>query len=364
MTELADIFRDHGTAYRENNKQQLSSPQREAMWAIEYCRTETFGGHVFQCGQCDEIQYSYHSCQNRHCPKCQNKAGQAWLEKQQALLLPVSYFVLTFTIPAKLKPVVYCYQKQLYNILFRTSAQAAQKLAHDPKFVGGQIGMVGVLQTWARDLTYHPHIHYLIPGGGLSAAGDQWLAARQDFLVPVKALSRIFRAKFRDALRQTEFYDQVPATVWQQKWVVHCLPVKDGVSALKYLAPYIFRVAISNNRILKLENDHVTFRYQDAKSGKTKYCTLPAESFIRRFLLHILPKGFIKVRYYGLFSSGNRKRLAQARKLLATVNPPATGSSRIQAKPTASPDTVRLCPQCGQEMKRMETLTPRYRHPP
>jgi hypothetical protein len=361
VVELADIFRRYGPAYREKYGQRMPPSHRKAMWAIEHCRTEALGGHVFHCDGCDETRYSYHSCRNRHCPKCQNDAGQQWLSRQQDLLLSVPYFMLTFTLPFGLRQVARRHQKCIYNLLFRTSAAAMQKLALDPRFVGGQIGMVGVLHTWARDLSYHPHVHYLVPAGGLSHDGQHWQPANENFLVPVKALSAIFRAKFRDALRQTDLFDLVPPEVWQKDWVVHCKPVGNGSSALKYLAPYIFRVAISNNRIVKLENDKVTFRYQDAKTGKKKYCVFPAEKFIQRFLQHVLPQGFMKVRYYGFLSAGNRKRLNRVRESLGTSEPAQTTDD--QQLETMMADTL-PCPKCGQAMQMVQTLRVRSRCPP
>ncbi len=229
------------------------------MRAIEQCRTEALGGQVYACQQCGEVQYSYHSCRNRHCPKCQNDKAQEWLGAQQGLLLPEPYFMLTFTLPAALCEVVRSNQSLLNNLLFRISAAAAQHLAKDPRFVGGQIGLVGILHTWGRNLAYHPHIHYLLPAGGLAADTQTWLPARQDFLLPVKALSKIFRGKFRQALQKTALFMQVPARVWQQEWVVHCKPVGNGRAALKYLAPYVFRVAISNRRLVSLENGWLHF---------------------------------------------------------------------------------------------------------
>ncbi len=250
---------------------------RQAMRAIEHCRTEALGGHVYQCPDCGEVQYRYHSCRNRHCPQCQQGAAQQWLEKQKDLLLPTPYFMLTFTLPEGLRKVARSHQKLFYNLLFRASAAATQKLAQDPRFIGGQVGMVGVLHTWGRTLTYHPHVHSPERGPVLAAGVDEtgnWLPARNAFLLPVKALAKIFRAKFRQALRKSACYDEIPAKVWRQPWVVHCKAVGDGASALKYLAPYIFRVAISNKRIVKMTNSHVSFRYRSTKTGKTKTCTL------------------------------------------------------------------------------------------
>lgn len=358
MIELAEIFRQHGPAYREKFKGRIPASHMKAMTAIEQCRTEALGGHVYSCEDCGESHYSYHSCKNRHCPKCQNDAGQQWLVKQQALLLPVPYFMVTFTLPEGLRTLARSNQRQIYNLLFRTSAAALQQLAHDPRFVGGQMGCLGVLQTWTGDLTYHPHVHYLVPGGGLSADGQTWRRARNAFLVHVKPLSRLFRAKFRAALQQAGLLQQVPPQVWRQEWVVHCQPVGTGQAALKYLAPYVFRVALSNRRILKLQNGQVTFRYRDRATRRWKTRTLPAEEFIRRFLQHVLPKGFQKVRYYGFFSAGQRHRLQQARRLLDAASPP--GAAQAAQAPAQPPVPRLLCPTCGQPMRRTQTLRPQH----
>jgi len=354
--ELADIFRRHGNSYRQKYASRMPTTHLKAMRAIEQCRTEALGGQVYSCPDCEQVQYSYHSCRNRHCPKCQNENAERWLEKQLDLLLLVPYFLLTFTAPAGFNEVTRSYQSLIYDLLFKASAAATQQLAQDPRFIGGQIGMVGVLHTWGRNLAYHPHIHYLVAAGGLTKDGKTWLPARQNFLLPVKALSRIFRGKLKDLLRGTACYKRIPAKVWKQEWVVHSEPVGSGLGALKYLAPYIFRVAISNNRILKLENDRVTFRYRDTETGAERLCTLEAEDFIHRFLQHVLPKGFVKVRYYGLFSSGLRKRLAALRQKLEA------GSSDLPARPETRDEKVRsteadsyvhshLCPVCGHPMQ-------------
>jgi hypothetical protein len=371
MVELADIFRQYGPAYRAKFAEQMLPSHLAAMRAIEQCRTEVLGGQVYYCPQCDEVRYSYHSCRNRHCPKCQQEAAQAWLDQQRDLLLPVPYFLVTFTLPRGLREVARSHQKLVYNLLFRTSAEALQQLAQDPRFVGGQIGMVGVLQTWTRDLQYHPHVHYLVPGGGLAPDGQTWQRAKNHFFVHVKPLARLFRAKFREALRKTDLFAQVAPTAWSQDWVVAPKgpprPVGTGEAALKYLAPYVFRVALSNNRIRKLENDQVTFTYKEGDTGKTKRSTVPAQEFMRRFLQHVLPKGFVKIRYYGLFSPGNRLRLHQARQLLVTpADMAATQPSAEESLPGVALTTPRevYCPQCGQLMQRVQTLPGRSRCPP
>jgi hypothetical protein len=359
---MAEIFGRYGPQYREKFGERMPFRHRQAMAAIEQCRTEALGGHVYHCEACDEALYSYHSCKNRHCPKCQNETAEQWLVEQQALLLPTPYFMVTFTLPADLKQLARRNQKPLYNILFRTSAAALQQLAQDPRFVGGRIGMVGVLHTWARDLSYHPHVHYLVPAGALAPDGQRWLAARQDFLVHVKPLSILFRAKFRDELKKTPLFDLVPAETWAKDWVVHCQPVGSGVAALKYLAPYIFRVAISNNRILDVRDDRVIFCYKDSDTGETRHRTVTAQEFIRRFLQHVLPRGFVKVRYYGFFSHGNRHLLNQIRQLLGNAN--TAKQTTPQQAHLASQSQPLRCPRCGQAMRLVQTLQPKRHRPP
>lgn len=364
--ELAEILRQCGPAYRQKYARDIPARHLRAMRAIETCRTEVLGGQVYVCPDCEQVQYSYHSCRNRHCPKCQNENAQAWLEQQQAMLLPVPYFLLTFTLPAGLREFARHQPGVIYDLLFRMSAEATQKLAQDPRFVGGQVGMVGVLHTWGRNLSYHPHVHYLVPAGGLAADRKTWVTARQKFLLPVKALSRIFRAKMRQALAKVDVDEHIPPDVWRQNWVVHCKAVGCGQMALKYLAPYIFRVAISNRRILKLENERVTFRYRATDTGQERLCTLAAEEFIRRFLQHILPKAFVKVRYYGFFSSGSRPRLAAIRQQLGQepvgVDEAQPGQSR-EVAPLS--EKAHLCPVCGRPMQPGDPILPaKGRSPP
>lgn len=359
MSEVAEIFQRYGPAYRAKYGQRLLPRHQVAMRAIEQCRTEQLGGHVYTCQSCQERDYSYHSCRNRHCPKCQSQVGQAWLERQQQLLLPTRYFMVTFTLPEPLRQLARSHQKVMYDLLFRTAAAALQELAQDPRFVGGQLGLVGVLHTWGRDLSYHPHVHFLVPGGGLSTDGQQWLSSKARFLVHVKPLGKLFRAKFRAALQKTELFNQVPPRVWRDAWVVHSQAVGDGQAALKYLAPYIFRVAISNKRIVKVADGQVTFRYTPSGHKKSKVCTVPAAEFMRRFLQHVLPKGFVKVRYYGLFAPGQRQRLKQARALLEAQRPPDPQPAPTLSEaepPSPRPQPERLCPKCGRPMRRQRLL--------
>jgi putative transposase/transposase-like zinc-binding protein len=365
MITLGEIFRRYGPQYRAQYGHQLSADQHAAMRAIEQCRTEALGGHIYSCPECRTTRYSYHSCRNRHCPACQQDASQIWLAHQQDLLLPVPYFLVTFTLPSGLRALARQYPRTIYTLLFRASAAALQQLAQDPRFLGGQIGLLGVLQTWTRDLRYHPHVHYLVPAIALLPDGTFRRAHNRAFLVPAKPLAILFRAKLRAALRQTSLYRQLPSDIWQQAWVVDCRSVGSGQAALKYLAPYIFRVALSNNRIECLADEKVTFRYTEAATGRTKHCTLGVQAFIGRFLQHVLPKGFVKVRYYGLFRVGNRRFLAQARALLAPSRsiepepPPAPAPQKAPTKPA-----VLRCPTCGQPMLLVQTIVQQSRAPP
>jgi len=357
--ELADIFRDYGDAYRQKYANKMLPSHLQAMRAIEQCRTQALGGQLYTCSACGELGYSYHSCRNRHCPKCQHEQAQNWLHLQEQLLLQVPYFLLTFTIPAELRLLASRNQKLFYTTLFRASAQATQELARNPRFIGGQIGLVGVLHTWTRNLAYHPHVHYLVPGGGLSS-NQSWLSARNNFFLPVRALSRLFRARFQYLLSKTSIYPQIPPDVWHRDWVVHCKNVGNGQTALQYLAPYVYRVAISNRCLIKMvdtgrmESSQITFQYRTSDPAQLKRCTLSAENFIHRFLQHVLPRGFVKVRYFGFFGASVRPRLLALQQRLAHTPPIENpkSSSKIESDqiPSDVPHPTWPCPKCGQPM--------------
>jgi hypothetical protein len=358
MLEVADIFRLHGPSYRTKFGNRMLPSHRRAMQDIETCRTASLGGQLYYCAQCDEQRYSYHSCKNRHCPKCQNQQANEWLKEQRELLLPTHHFLVTFTLPAELRALARSNQKTIYNLLFRASAAALQQLAQDPRFVGARLGMVGVLHTWTRQLLYHPHVHYIVTGGGLTDDG-RWRSSRKDFLLPVKALSRIFRAKFRDQLKKTDLFPAVTPRVWRKDWVVHSEPVGSGEQAFQYLAPYIFRVAISNNRLRNLHHGQVTFAYKESATDQLQHCTITAHEFIRRFLQHVLPIRFIKLRYYGLLSPAHRQLLQKARHLL----PATTSKLKPEAVKTTEPLAVLSCPHCGGPLTLLSPLAPRGRAP-
>jgi hypothetical protein len=347
MPELADILRLHGPEYLAKYQDRLLPSHRRTIQDICACRTEAMGGHIYRCPRCRQEHYQYHSCKNRHCPKCQNDQADRWIDQQRNLLLPVPYFMATFTVPQGLRRLVRSRQKVLYDLLFHASQQALQKLAADPKYIGGALGMIGVLQTWTRDLRYHPHVHYLIPAGGLAPDGT-WRAARYNYLLPEKPLSLIFRAKFRDLLKKAGLFDQVSVDVWQKDWVVDIIPVGSGETALKYLAPYVFRVAISNRNILALKDSHVTFRYRH--SGTPEIVTIPAQQFIHRFLQHVLPRNFQKVRTYGLLHPKQRDSLARVKELSHHRSHRAAESGSHPARHVSDRRAAFLCPSCNCEM--------------
>ena len=357
MLEVADIFRLHGPEYRAKFSARMLPSHVRAMQDIEQCRTASLGGQLYYCAHCDRQLYSYHSCKNRHCPKCQNQQANKWLQEQRELLLSTHHFLVTFTLPAELRALARSNQKTIYHLLFRTASQALLKLAQDPRFVGARPGLVGVLHTWTRQLLYHPHVHYIVTGGGLADDGS-WKFSRSDFLVPVKALSVIFRAKFRDELKKTALFAQVEPRLWRKDWVVHSQPVGSGAQAFQYLAPYIFRVALSNNRLRKLQQGQVTFAYKESASDQLKHCTITAAEFIRRFLQHVLPPRFIKVRYYGLLSPAQRQLLQKARQLL-----PTTSKLKTEVLKPIQPRALLTCPQCRRPLTLLGTLAPRGRPP-
>jgi len=304
------------------------------------------GGKVYYCPDCKKYEYSYHSCGNRNCPKCQNEKADQWLENNTSLLLPVSHFMVTFTLPEELRSFARSNQKLFYNLLFKCSSKSIEKLSTDPKYICGKPGMIGVLHTWSRTLIYHPHIHYIVTGGGYSKDNDKWNKSRSNFLFPAKALSKIFKAKLRDELRKENpiLFNSIIPNVWRKDWVVNSIPVGKGKEALKYLAQYVFRIAISNSRIISLKNGLVSFKYKESKTNIWKIMTLQADEFIRRFLQHVLPSGFVKVRYFGLFASANRDLLAIASELLGV---------KLKAKlekPKSNKRKVFKCPDCNNEM--------------
>src|SRR5213593_1591683 len=367
MLEVADIVRLHGAAYREQYGNTLSPDRKRALRDIAACRTPFFGGHVYQCDHCREKVFSYHSCRNRSCPKCHQDQTQRWLSQQRQRLLPCSYFLVTFTLPAQLRPLARSHLKKIYGLLMKAAADALQTLAKDPRYLGARIGALSVLHTWTRAMLYHPHVHMLVTAGGISADRTTWIKPKNPtFLVPVHALSVIFRAKICAALKKAGLLQEVPSKVWNKNWVVHCQHAGQGEKVLEYLGRYIFRVAISNSRLERIENGQVTFRYRDNRSQEMRRVALPGEEFIRRFLEHVLPRGCAKVRYYGLWSGSCRKQLDQAR---TQLNVPRSDAADDFLSDTFVPELPTTpsarCPYCKIGLLiQIEVIYPRRRGPP
>lgn len=340
MPEVADIFRLHGARYLERFGQTMLPSHRRALRDLCNCRTAALGGQLYVCDHCGREHYVYHSCRNRACPKCHGKDTEAWLVARREELLPVAHFHVVFTLPQELRDLVRQHQKTLYPILMQAAARALMKLAADPHYVGGLIGVLAVLHTWSRTLIYHPHIHCLVPGGGLSADG-QWRPSREGYLVPVRALSPIFRGIFLDLLAQALPDIAIPDSVRKQAWVVYCKPTVQGAeNVLTYLGRYVHRIAITDRRILAVEDGKVTFRYQNARTHQWRTMTLTVEEFIRRFLQHVLPRGVHKVRYYGLWAPSNKDKLQQIRQSLTTED-------AGRALPSAEKSNGAVSPQAG-----------------
>jgi hypothetical protein len=318
MPTVADVLRQYGPEYLERFGATMPVEHKKVLNTIMACRTGELGMVFYACTSCGRTHAMGRSCGNRHCPSCQQDKTKTWLEAQTDRLLPCPYFLLTFTVPAALRGWIRGHQRIAYAALFEASSEAIKTLMADPKYVGAtEAGFFGVVHTWGRTLEYHPHVHYVVPGGGLSADGTRWLPSHAHFLVPVQALSILFRAKFRDALDGAGVLAQVDPAVWRQDWVVHAQAVGDGRASLKYLAPYVFRVAISDRRIVSCDDGKVTYSYRKSGSNRWRKMTVDGPEFVRRFLQHVLPTGFQKVRHYGFLSPNSRVSLELVRWLIA-----------------------------------------------
>ncbi len=354
MGALADVFRRHGPAYRAKYAERMPSDQLRAMDAIETCRTPKRGGQRWRCGQCGEERWAFHSCGNRHCPSCGGDDAREWLRRQDALFLPVRYHLCTFTVPEELRRPIRSHPREALRILFAASSSTLLDVCANPQWLGGRPGLTGVLHTNGRSLVYHPHVHYVATGGGLAPDGT-WKQAHKKFLVPVHALSAVFRARFRDELRKRlpDVFAAIPAKTWKRNWVVHSEPVGDGRNALRYLSRYVYRVAIGDSAIGERDGDSVAFRYRDTETKKVRRMKLPAEEFIRRFLQHVLPSGFMKVRHYGLHHSSRKATLAFVRAMLCLLLGVAIPAAA--AEPSSVPPP-HLCPLCDAPMEPRERI--------
>lgn len=359
--ELSNIFRANVSDYLQYYGRKIPFNHLKTINAVINCRTSAMGGEVYYCEECKVYHYSYHSCQNRHCPKCQSARSDEWLEKQLQKLLPVNYFLVTFTIPQELHKVFRSHQKLCYSLLFKSAAEALQTLLADPKYAGGISGMIGVLHTWTRQLMYHPHVHFIVADGAFDVFRNEWKSCHHSFLVPVKALSKIYRAKLRDHLKSSylRLFNFIPRSDWQKEFVTHSKQVGKGEKALKYLSNYVYRIAISNNRIVKYENGMVTFRYKESQTDKIKYQKVSAHEFMRRFLQHVLPTGFQKVRYYGFLSSAAKALFEQIKLVLnaTTQTVKAIAFKQLQR-------IVNICPHCKGKMLLVSVCGMKQRAPP
>ena len=385
LLEVADIFRDHGSAWRHANRGHVSLGQLKVMSAIESCRTAALGGHVARCENdaCGHTAIAYNSCRNRHCPKCQGAAAREWMAAREAELLPVAYFHVVFTLPSAIGDIAHQNKAVIYDLLFTASAETMLTIAADPKHLGARIGLTSVLHTWGSAMTHHPHVHMIVPGGGLAHDGSRWISCKPNFLMPVRVLSKLFRRLMLEKLvaahqaGQLQFFGAHAhlsdakafaaflAPLRNKRWFVYAKrPFAGPKAVLAYLSRYTHRVAISNRRLIALDERRVTFKVKDYRiegSGRYTAMTLDVGEFIRRFLIHVLPKGFHRIRHYGLFASSNRAdTIARARELLNLVEPSPGAEPDPATQVLANP-----CPCCGGRMFVIETFDagcqPRHR---
>ena len=380
--EVADIFRNHGPAWRNANAGHVSLDQMKVMSAIERCRTAALGGHVARCDDCHHTTIAYNSCRNRHCPKCQGAAAVAWMEAREAELLPVPYFHLVFTLPTEIADMAYQNKRVIYGLLFKASAEAMQTIAADPKHLGAKIAITSLLHTWGSAMMHHPHVHMVVPGGGISPDGKQWIPCRRGFFLPVRVLSKLFRRLMLEKLLaahaagQLKFHGkQAHLTdvhtfkrflrpVRRRKWFVYAKrPFAGPKAVLAYLSRYTHRVAISNNRLISSDANSVTFKVKNYRvEGSKRYTTmtLNAHEFMRRFLIHVLPKGLHRIRHYGLFASGAKARnLDHMRELLgsATATNDAGPTEDAGREMHEETDDLKACPCCGGRMEIIEVFS-------
>lgn len=388
--EIADIFRQYGPAFRQANAGHVSLSQLKVMSAIESCRTEAFGGHVAACTNCDHHHIAYNSCKNRHCPKCQGPAARDWMEARAEDLLPVEYFHVVFTLPTEIAQVAFWNKRAVYGLLFKTSAETVMTIAADPKRMGAKVGITSVLHTWGSALTHHPHIHMIVPGGGLSPDGTRWVACKPGFFLHVRVLARLFRRLFiegllalhqagklaffgdREGLVDTAAFTKWLAPLRKPDWVVYAKPPFGGPEAvLSYLSRYTHRVAISNHRLVSADADTVAFRWKDyriKRGERQKVMRLATPEFIRRFLIHVLPDGFHRIRHYGFLASSTRRtNIVNARALLNVQR--AEQITEPEPEAEVAPLTLREpCPNCGGPMRVVEIFRrgqkPMSRAPP
>ncbi len=370
MLEIADVLHQFGQLYIKEHEKSMPFSHKRVIFDIMRCRTRELGGHVYKCEDCGKEHYVYHACRNRHCPACHNDQTKQWLEKRQTELLDCDYFHVTVTVPQELRSVFRTNQSIMYSLLFECSNDAINELTQDKRYLGATVGILGVLHTWASNLTYHPHVHLLVTGGGVDPQ-SKWVDCKNNWLVPIKALSKLIRGKLAARLkkRHLEIYEEVSNFIYKKDWVVHSIHYDKGKNyALKYLSRYVFRTAITNSRIVSVNKETVTYKYKDRKANLIKTMTLSGKEFIRRFLEHTLPKGFHKVRYFGLWHSSSKHNVSNLQNLQI---PPkqAMKTAELNAEQIEATNETQIkqitCPHCkSQRMVLIETLPrPRMRSP-
>ncbi len=360
--DIALIFQKYIPEYLRRFGRKIPYNHLKTINDILRCRTPALGGEVYYCENCKKYHYSYHSCKNRHCPKCGGDNSAKWLEKQKLKLLPVMYFMVTFTLPEELRSICRSNQKVFYSVLFQAASWALRTMLKDPKFAGGEAGFTAVLHSWTRQLVYHPHVHFIVPDGAFDLERNSWNKAHHKFLIPVKALSKLYRMRFENILnsKSPELYKKIPQDIWKEKkFITNSISVGKGATAFTYLSNYVYRTAISNNRIISCNNGRVTFRYKDSQSGQQKLCSVDALEFIRRFLQHTLPVGFQKVRYYGFLNSVAKSKWEKV-KLYWGIK---TDEKEIEEKSNVKPGKV-LCLHCSHEMVLRFSILRKPRAPP
>ena len=353
--KINEIFQEYAHEYIERFGDLMPFEHRKVIDAIINCRTQYCGAMIYQCQECSQTHIVYRSCGNRHCPNCQHHKTHQWLTKQMERQLPGHHFIITFTVPQQLRHFVRSHQRTCYAALFKASSETIKKLTADEKYIGGDLpGFFGVLHTWGRQLQYHPHIHYIAPGGALSKQDGSWHPSRIDFYLPIKAMSKIFKAKFRDEMIKHKLYDDIAPEVWHQSFNVNCQPVGNCEQSISYLAPYVFKVAISDSRIIKVEDRKVFFKYKKNRSQRWRTMSLDVMEFMRRFLQHVLPTNFMKVRYYGFLSPGSSVCLSTIDALIQL----AYGFQICTPQPQIEPTPPITCPLCGGGLKFIISILP------
>ncbi len=357
MATVQDIFREYGPAYLEKYGERIPHAHRKVIDAILSCRTPGCGMIVYECTECRENHHIFRSCGNRHCPTCQNQKGLDWLDRQMTLQIPGPHFMITFTVPEKIRTFFRSNQSLAYDALFKASSESMKKLTKDEKFIGGDVpGFFGVLHTWGRTLNYHPHIHYVVAGGAWSKADNKWHPSRPNFYVPNKALSRIFRAKFKDKMIEAGMIHLIDSGVWRDGWNVNVQPVGTAERSIRYLARYVFKVAISDHRIAAVADGTVTFSYKKPNSARTRHMKLDALDFMSRFLQHSLPSGFMKIRYYGFMHGCSAIPLDDIRASIEMMQGFDVAVSEPNPEVLKKPDL--RCPDCGFALKYCYSVLP------